>query len=133
MASFDYAGAQDDADELLAEFGASATLNRITDTFDENTGLSTEEVTPHTTTAVLFSMADAGRMFGAGDRTFSDLFDGATKRERRLGLISPKDLAVTPATGDRLVFASASWEVLGVDTLKPDGATAVLHTVGLQA
>lgn len=133
MATFDYAGAQADADELIVEFGASATLNRITDTFDENHGTTSEEVTPHTTTAVLLSMADAGRMFGAGDRAFSDLFDGATKRERRLGLISPKDLAVTPETGDRLVFAGKTWEVLGRDTLKPDGVTAVLHTVGLQA
>ena len=133
MATFDYASAQADADELIAEFGASSTLRRIDNPYDENTGASTEEVTTYTANAVLLSMADAGRMFGAGDRAFSDLFDGATKRERRLGLISPKDLAVTPVTGDRLVFAGATWEVLGVDTLKPDGATAVLHTVGLQA
>lgn len=133
MATFDYAESRADADELLEEFGASGTLRRVTQTFNENTGAVTEDTTDATVNAVLLPMADAGRMFGAGDRVFSDLFDGATKRERRFGLVSAEGLSSTPKTGDHLIVASVTWEVLGVDTLAPDGSTAVLHSMGLQA
>jgi hypothetical protein len=95
--------------------GIACTLvDRTSGSYDPDTGGSTVSATNRDAVGVRFPVKE-------------DEIDGTLiLRSDSWVLLSPT-LAVDPAPLDAIVFAGETLEVVDVKTIKPDGATAVLH------
>lgn len=116
MAAFDYAGMALSADELLREFGSSATLTRTTPgQYDPEAGASTPEtVATQTVTAVCIDYENAyidGSLILRGDKQV---------------FVSPKDIT-PPAAGDKFTWQGAEYSVISVTPLAPSGVTVLIE------
>lgn len=115
--AFDYADAAATATELLADFGAPATLRSVSTAYDPATSRTTPTTTNTTVTGVLLDFAQ-GQTFGPG------------------GLIQAGDKqflmavgSVVPALGNKLIASGGvMYTVLGVGELKP-AASVVMYTL----
>lgn len=114
--AFDYADLALTADELLAEFGAAATLSRtVAGGYDPETGISApQSVDVQNITAVCIDY-DAkfidGTLIIRGDKQV---------------FMSAKD-ATLPLAGDRFTWQGGEYSVIAVTPLAPGGAVTVLY------
>lgn len=118
MATFDYAQSILDANELIAEFGATVTLRRST-----NTGPAWDpQVSNVDHSAVMAVVA------------YSDnAIDGTNIRATdRQGLMSVGSLIIEPTIADKVIVDGKEMEIVNVDPLDPAG-TVVMWTLQLRA
>lgn len=100
--------------ELLAEFGAAVTLNRITPgAYDPATGTTVNVSTPYAGTGAKFDYEQKE-------------IDGTNIRTGDQRVYMAPDLAVTPQTGDTLTIGAQVWQVIASRPLDPAGVV-VLH------
>lgn len=109
MTSFDYARATATAQRLIARFGQSATLQRIT-----NSGTSynpTRTPADHACTVVVLDFDDT-------------LVDGTRiKKSDRRVIMSTAGLTIEPTTTDKLIVDGQTYAVHAVTSLNPGGTT----------
>lgn len=125
---FDYIESQQDADELIQEFGQTGAIRRTVITPPPNDWTPGEEVTTYHAIKVAILPMDERRIDGTmiltGDRQ---------------ALISPVGLSITPAVGDILMFGGSfsgavysggeAWSVSKMDTLAPAGVIVLFDAV----
>lgn len=125
---FDYIESQQDADELIEEFGQVGAIPRTTIIPPENDWEEGEEITVYHPIKVAILPMDERRIDGTmiltGDRQ---------------ALISPVGLSITPAVGDILMFGGSfsgevysggeAWTIAKLDTLAPAGVTVLYDAV----
>jgi hypothetical protein len=115
--SFDYAAMALTADELLTEFGSSATLTRTTaGAYDPSTGTSTPETT--TTQAVTAVCIDYAAEFVDGSLIV---------RGDKQVFLSPSGITVMPAAGDKFTWDSVEYSVINATPLAPAGITVLIE------
>lgn len=112
--SFDYADLALTADELLVEFGASATLSRtIAGGYDPEAGISAEQsVDVQNITAVCIDY----------DAKFID--GTLVLRGDKQVFMSAKDVT-PPAAGDKFTWQGGEYSVIAVTPLAPAGIVAL--------
>jgi len=121
----DYTAIAADTLQALAEAGAAATLTTPgAATYDPATGTASATPTDYSAFAVLLP---AGSMKGAGLVFAQDV----TQRAQAWALVAASGLAATPTPGCILTIAGTRYTVIGADTLRPNGSTAVLHGLAL--
>lgn len=113
--SFDYAVMALTADELIAEFGAAATLSRtVAGGYDPETGISApESVDVQNITAVCIDF----------DAKFID--GSLIIRGDKQVFVSAQDVT-PPAAGDKFTWQGAEYSVIAVTPLSPAG-TVLLY------
>ena len=109
--TFNYTATAATATRLLQNFGAAATLTRVTPgTYDPDTGTSTPTETDLSTTAAVFDMDQKyvdGTLVLQGDK---------------IAYCAP---AVEPEQGDRFTWQGTAYTIVAVKPISPAG-TAVL-------
>lgn len=104
------------AAELLAEFGADASIVRSASTYDPATGAATQTSATH---AVRALESNHGRSYVDGSLIESG---------RRAYLIDPNGMSVEPRAGDAFVWGGVSGPVTRAGRVAP-GGVAVLFEV----
>jgi len=96
------------ASKLMAKFGGTATIRRITlGSYDPATGTAAETTAD---TSVRGVLEDVTR------REVNDLIQAGDKRL----MVAAADLANTPTTADRVIISSRSLQVIEVRTIEQD-------------
>lgn len=114
---FDYAGLAGDAAALIAEFGTTAVLRRsVAGDYDPNFG----EVDDNGTQT--FTTVGVRTSFRKSD------VDGTQILATDVRLLLSPSLAVTPQSGDVIVFAGETYTVVASTPLNPAGIV-LLHDV----
>lgn len=107
---------QDTANRLIATYGAEVTVTRIVEgAYDEVTGSAALTTTATTARALLdnYSLGIGGGLSFAGTVESSD---------KRLW-IAGTGLSFDPRPGDKVLADGASWVVISVNKINPDGNT----------
>ena len=107
MAAFDYSEARGVAEELIGDFGQSATLVQMANSGTQYNPTLVE--TAHTVTLALVNYRDSqvdGSLILAGDK---------------LVYLSTQGLAVTPDAKDKIEIAGERHEIVNLDALSPAG------------
>lgn len=113
MATFDYAASKADADELIAEFGQSATLSRPTFTGPAYNPTPGTPISYAVTVVVLDFEArevDGTRILAA---------------DRKV-IMAKAGLATDPRTSDKLILGGVEHAIINVSPLAP-GGTVLLY------
>lgn len=112
---FDYAASKADADELIAEFGMTASLQRAA-TAGPKYNPTIGSPTPYSVTVVVIefrqSEVDGTRVLQGDKKVF----------------IAKGSLSIDPLPGDKLVISGATYVIVRVEPLAPAG-TVVMWTV----
>lgn len=113
----DYEAMYDTAEELITEFGSTATLNHPVTTKDDTTKKVTTTTVSYSGLAVktLYDSEAIGKSDGvikAGDVKFVCQF-----------AIEPSEQK------DRIVFGGITYTIINVETVQPDGATTLIYIV----
>jgi hypothetical protein len=124
--------------DLIRDAGTTATLSRKTGgTFDPVAGTfsAAQDTTIGTIDCVVLTYTEKGvrqlitGTIEADNRVIKAFTQG---RLRRL-LIAGSTAPFEPTNGDVVTgLESATWEVLGCNPLKPDGATPLIYTVAVE-
>ena len=109
--SFDYDALRLEAQAIIAEFGATATLTRTTTTYSPTTGNATGTPTNYSGVGVVF------------DREVRDRKDSTVRATEQVAYLS---LAMDPAPGDELTVGGTKYRVVTSKPLRPATVT-VLH------
>ena len=107
------------ASKLMAKFGGTATIRRVTTgTYNPATGTVSEATSD---TAVRGVLQDVNL------REVNDLIRATDKRL----LIAAADLSATPTTADEVIITGATYQVIRVDTIEQDN-TAITYELILR-
>jgi hypothetical protein len=107
------------ASKLMAKFGGTATIRRVTTgTYNPATGTVSEATSD---TAVRGVLQDVNL------REVNDLIRATDKRL----LIAAADLAAPPTTADEVIITGATYQVIRVDTIEQDN-TAITYELILR-
>mgnify|MGYP003343937832 CR=1 FL=1 len=107
------------ASKLMAKFGGTATIRRVTaGAYNTTTGASTETTTDTTVRGVL---EDVTR------REVNDLIQAGDKRL----MIAAADVTQVPTTADRVIISNRSLQVIEVRTIEQDN-TAITYELILR-
>jgi hypothetical protein len=109
--SFDYLESRDDADELIQEFGAAASVRRITNSGTDYAPTQDADLYPTFAAKVEF--------------TRKQMQGGNVLENDERWLVAAGTLAVSILPGDALVVGGVVKPVLKVDTLAPAGVTVL--------
>lgn len=132
MANF-YADMAATALELLAEFGASATIRRWTEAeYDATTGEDATPVPEEFATTVLFQSVSEATGGGGSIRPGSGIggLDGHLIVEGVRSCIFSAQ--AEPKVGDKLIIDSTEWDILTVDEIRPNGVDVVAFKCSVQ-
>lgn len=115
--AFEYSGLRDSAASLIGNFGRSMTLRKMTGaSYNPATSEAVLTSADHTITAV-FQSTKRGR----GEAS-------STTDESKTLLVASKDLSVVPEVSDRIVDGSTTYQIVGVEEIKP-GPSSLLFAL----
>ena len=125
MAKFDYISAQQDALDLINEFGSDTTIGEVTETYDPVEGV----MFPGTISKAVVKAVELPPSTGIS--YFGDQFKEAqTRGAVRFFYIAAKDLDLDLAAGFIIFWDGRIWDVDGVTPLMPDGVSKIFYTLG---
>jgi hypothetical protein len=107
------------ASKLMARFGGTATIRRVTaGAYNTTTGAAAETTTDTTVRGVLedVNLRQANDLIQAGDKRL---------------MIAAADLASAPTTADRVIISSRSLQIIEVRTIEQDN-TAITYELILR-
>ena len=112
--AFDYAPLESVAASLIADFGQSVTIRRVTcESYDPVTGITTGGTNSDTTvSAVIVGIS----------KDYAAQLGGNVQQGDRMALIATNE----PLVSDSLIIGSDTWAVLDVQEVNP-GGTALLY------
>jgi hypothetical protein len=119
---FDYAGAANDADELLQEFGQTGAIRRVVTLPGPNEWTPGETIaTDHQVTVALLpvDLQDVGRDVGGTLIKSTDL----------RALVSPLGLAIEPTTTDAMLVGDHAYTVVRCNQLAPAGVVVLYDMI----
>jgi hypothetical protein len=107
------------ASKLMAKFGGTATIRRVTSgAYDTTTGASAETTLDITVRGVLEDVSQ---------REVSDLIQASDKRLT----IAAADVTNVPTTADRVIISNVAHQIITVRTIEQDN-TAITHELILR-
>jgi len=108
------------ASKLMAKFGGTATIRRVTSgAYNTTTGASAETTSDITVRGVLEDVSQ---------REVSDLIQASDKRLT----IAAADVTNVPTTADRVIISNVAHQIITVRTIEQDN-TAITHELILRA
>lgn len=109
--TFDYAAARATAERLIAKFGQTANIRRLSTTGDDwNPTITTTDYACTLAVVDYTSREIDGTQIRAGDKK---------------AIISTQGLAISPTTDDRLVIGSEVHEIVRIMPLSPGGTVVI--------
>lgn len=116
MATYDYSKPAATALRMLAKYGTTVTLSR-------KTGAKTDPVTGAVTAGTDASVTTTGLLKPYPDR----MIDGTRilQGDRELVLSNEQE----PLPTDHPTIGGENWAIVGIETIKPDGATPIVYFV----
>ena len=126
MPTFDYISAQNDAKELIEEFGVETVLGKIASDYDPVSEIDTAQTVLKSDGLIV---ALPGNSL-TGITSFDNQFREELKKGKvRLFYMSAKDLSFAPDAGYVLTFENRVWDILGVTPFNPAG-TPIFYAIG---
>ncbi len=105
--------------KLMAKFGGTATIRRVTvSSYNATTGTATETTTDTSVRGVLKDV---------NQREVNDLIQAGDKRLT----IAAVDVPTVPTTADRVIINNVTHQIIRVDTIEQDN-TAITHELILR-
>jgi len=122
--AFNYTEAQQDAFDLIEEFGFEMPIVRFSSDYDPVEGLETNTIAEIQSATVVNLPASSGTIQAFDNRFKEDFKSGKI----RFFYVSAKSLAFEPGPGDTFIYEDKVWDMAGTTPLNPAGIP-VLYTM----
>lgn len=129
MATFDYASSQQDALDLITEFGGVVAIKRPAGVFDPVTGQNVVTYTNGTLTAVVLNVKTTANSIGQGAAD-NALVEAMIRGKMRYLLVAAKGATFIPTEEDLVTLPDGEFKVVGNTPLSPAGVPLV-YKVGV--
>jgi len=124
----DYTDDINSAYDDILDAGTSATISRVSSTYNEVE--ETEVITAIKTDATaVVSFPASSQMLAPYE---NDFIQDYRKGKNRFFYVAAKGLTFEPEPGDLLYFNSKVWEIAGATPLNPNGVQPILYAMGVK-
>lgn len=118
----------DDALKSIAEEGTKLEIFRPVVSFNDATGIPTDQPTIRGFITALVLPRYKGQTFGSLD---DSLKEALVRGKLKTVLAAAKGAPFAPAPLDVITINGTQWQVIGCTALAPDGVTPIIYTIGV--